>query len=370
MVAEDKPKGKQQLSFHKKLLFHTIPYLVLLIVLIGIEAAVRLRLPHVPSIQVYVVGETHGDRHEGAQTFEGDPLLGWRLKSNLVNQWWDYTTFSTNSQHLRHPVDVKAKKPGTLRIVCLGDSVTFGYRVPVAWKENPMKFNRKHLPYPRLLEQRINGEMPDKNAEVIAMAVPGYSSLQGLAWLKREIEWLQPDIVTVSYGWNDTDYRRLSDKVSLPMERSKVIMRWLSAQSQAVIYASRWLRETLDATGSKSSAPPAELVSRVSSGDYVNNMLEIARVAKEHGAEPVIVAQVYQNAESNPRQAETITGNRIRLAKAAEAAGIPFLNIEELTEAAHPDNKHLFGELIHPNNLGHKLLADALYDFLVEHRLL
>ncbi len=365
MVADKTRADNGPLSFKKRLLFHAVPYLALLIILLAIEGYVRVSLPSIPSIQVYVTGNTHGDSDEGAQTFEGDPLLGWRLKSNLENQWWEFTTFDTNGQHLRHPGDIKVKAPDVLRIVCLGDSVTFGYRVPVSWKQNPLKFNDNDLPYPRLLEHRINNEVMGIKAEVIAMAVPGYSSHQGLAWLQRDIEWLRPDIVTVNFGWNDSDYRPAADKETLTTRRIQVFLRWLSAHSQAVVHAARWLRKMQPG---RRIAKPVTLGHRVAGDDYVANMLEIARVAKTHGAKPLIIAQVYQNANANPPQAKAIGANRVKLTAAAEQAGIPFLNNVKLTEAAAPANRHLFGELIHPDSQGHKRMADDLFDFLIKFR--
>ena len=39
---------------------------------------------------------------------------------------------------------------------------------------------------------------------------------------------------------------------------------------------------------------------------------------------------------------------------------IPFLEIPELTEIAYPANEAWFGELIHPNHMGHRLIASEL----------
>jgi len=41
--------------------------------------------------------------------------------------------------------------------------------------------------------------------------------------------------------------------------------------------------------------------------------------------------------------------------------GIPFLEIRELTEEAYPSNEGWFGERIHPNHMGHRLIASELF---------
>ena len=49
---------------------------------------------------------------------------------------------------------------------------------------------------------------------------------------------------------------------------------------------------------------------------------------------------------------------------------IPFLDVFELTEAAYPANEGWFGELIHPNEMGHRLLASELLKLLAAKRIL
>lgn len=353
---------------HKKLIFYIVPYLILFIVLAGIEVVVRSTQPFIPSIQVYVSGRTHGDDDIGATTFEGDPLLGWRLVSGLKRHWWEYSTFSTNNQHLRQPYDLAyGKQKDTLRVITLGDSVTFGYYIPVSFPKNPYDYNKEDKPYARLLEAKLKEKYPGKKIEVINMAVPGYTSHQGLAWLRRDIEQYKPDILTVNYGWNDTDERALPDKETLPAGGFQVFIRWLSAQSQAVIYASRWLREV---RSSDKEGMSRGGVNRVSSEDYVKNILAIADVAKNSGAIPLVIGQVYRDAISNPRQAKDISRNRDLLRKAAKEAGIHYLEIPELTEHNQDRNRNLFGELVHPNIVGHRIMTDRILEHFVKNNMI
>ncbi|MHC5110029.1 MAG: SGNH/GDSL hydrolase family protein [Planctomycetota bacterium] len=83
---------------------------------------------------------------------------------------------------------ITLEKPSeTLRILCLGDSCTFGAR--------------SERPYPALLSDMIQEELSIK-VEVLNAAVPGYAAHQGLGMLERCLKF-SPDIVTVYYGWND-----------------------------------------------------------------------------------------------------------------------------------------------------------------------
>ena len=54
----------------------------------------------------------------------------------------------------------------------------------------------------------------------------------------------------------------------------------------------------------------------------------------------------------------------------AQRNEIPFLEVLELTEAAYPANEGWFGELIHPNHMGHRLIASELLKLLAAKRML
>jgi len=348
------------LSKKRKLLYYAIAYSVFVAALILIEIGVRQLLPPIASIRYFVAGPTQADDPAGAAVFEGDPLLGWRLKAHLKNVWWDYTCFSTDNRHIRYHRDIGAKPENTFRIVCLGDSVTFGYRVPVSWPEHPARIDPVAIPFPDIIEKHLKALFPEKTVECIPLAVPGYSSHQGLAWLKRDIAWLRPDILIVSYGWNDTDYRSVEDQASLPTGRLSVIIRFLGSKSQTILHLLKWY-----SLFDKAHTAATQQVNRVSSEDYIKNMMAITTLAKAHGSQTIVMGQVYRDSISNTRQAMTIALNRQRLKKACKTENIAYVEIQELTEAHYPANKHLFGELIHPNHLGHKLIAERLIPDLV-----
>ena len=50
--------------------------------------------------------------------------------------------------------------------------------------------------------------------------------------------------------------------------------------------------------------------------------------------------------------------------------GIAFLELRELTPDAFPANQAWFGELIHPNHMGHRLMTSELLKLLAKTRAL
>ena len=190
------------------------------------------------------------------------------------------------------------------------------------------------MPYPRRLEQALRGANPGRDVEVVALAVPGYSSHQGLLLARAAIfARLQPDLVTLCFGWNDIDRRTGTDRQGMPGGSLHVGARRLVARSQALMHAGLWLREQR----SRSAAGrPAARVMRVPRAEFVENMLGMARLAREAGAEVALMAPVYGNPIAHPPEGDDIAGHREALRAAAAAAGIPFLEVPELTEQAHP----------------------------------
>jgi lysophospholipase L1-like esterase len=381
--ASDNESAKQRppLPLKRRFAFIAIIYFAFLLFLISIEAATRLMSPHLSSLDLFVVttqqkAQVADAAHAGI--FEGDPLLLWRLKPNLDRVVWDFTVVSTNSAHLRSeqpgPATREEKQPGTIRIICLGDSVTFGYRVPVVWPNKPAEYDAQALPYPMLLEKQLRSANPRRNIEVITMAVPGYTSHQGLAWLRRDIAKLSPDLLIVSFGWNDASLSDVPDREAIKTNFSAVTVRWLIDHSQAFAHATHWLRKR-EQTKSQNEAsanatPPKRPVPRVSQQEHLDNMTAIEQLARDKGARVIAVAAPYRDHSREAPEANFIRQYRLTLGSLMRQRQTPFLEILELTEEAYPSNEGWFGERIHPNHMGHRLMASELLKLIDSNQLL
>lgn len=332
------------------------------------ELITRLALPRVDSLELFV--STPQQRAQVANEqqsaiFEGDPLLLWRLKPNLDHAIWDFTVVSTNAQSFRADYPIGRKPAGTFRIACLGDSVTFGYRVPPVWPDKPKDYDPKWQPFPMLLETELRGANPNRQIEVFPMAVPGYTTHQGLAWLRRDIDYLRPDMVIASFGWNDASMSAVPDRETIDTRSSTVAIRWLIDHSQAFAHATRWLRSR------RGPGPAVKTpVPRVSEAEYMRNFGAIVQLARDHGAAVIVVGAPYRDSTTDPPEAERMTSYRASLKSIMNQSQTPYLEVLELTEAAGTVNQGFFGELIHPNHMGHRLLASELLKLMAERHLL
>jgi lysophospholipase L1-like esterase len=383
-LSGDSPNPRLRIPLGRRLLYVFVIYLVFVLILLAVEVGTRLTMPHVSSLDLFVVtrqqkAQVADEKQSGI--FEGDPLLLWRLKPNLNHVVWDFTVLSTNAAHLRSEQSsrqLEAKQPGAIRIVCLGDSVTFGFRVPVVWPDKPTEYDHGWLPYPMLLQKTLREANPDRDIEVVTMAVPGYTSHQGLAWLRRDIDRLKPDLLTVSFGWNDASFGDVPDREAIRTNWSAVGVRWLVDHSQAFAHATRWLRAReaaklqTEAQAKPQSRPQIRKwpAARVSQPEFLENMIAIEQLARQRGTGVIVIAAPYRDRSSDAPEAELMLQYRLALGASMRQRGIPFLEIRELTEDAYPANEGWFGERIHPNHMGHRLIASELLKLIASNRML
>lgn len=153
-----------------------------------------------------VPGDVHGfDRlHRGddvpleERLYESDRDLIFRMRPDFQTIYPRASLFpgqpasyavETNDRGFRTDPFSEAKPPGIFRIVCLGDSSTFGMNVEAADA------------YPKVLAALLEARMPGR-FQVLNLGVPGYTSRQGLELIRREVVALEPDLVTFGYGSN------------------------------------------------------------------------------------------------------------------------------------------------------------------------
>jgi lysophospholipase L1-like esterase len=342
------------------------------VLLLVFEVGTRILSEHVDPLAVFVSSPQLKQDTQGVNTkgmFEFDPALTWRLRPGLRNVWWDYTTVSTNARGLRMDRELGPKKAGALRIVALGDSVTFGYRIPIARVREKPEVHEPGETYVALLEKSLKAKFPGREVEVIPLACPGYTSWQGLAWLRRDIAELKPDIVTACFGWNDVRAAGLPDRETFPMTDGQVLARKIIARSQGLLHM------TSDAASKNAEGPKLERAPepRSSPEEYTLHFEQMAAVCREHGAWFGVILPVYRDPntpDTDPRYgSDPIEGLRMgeyrdRLRASTKAANIPALEITELTEKNWPASKPLFGERIHPNAAGHSLMAERIEAFI------
>lgn len=104
-----------------------------------------------------------------------------------------------------------AKPPGTVRIVTLGASSTFGYHA------------RDDETWPVRLQEILRARCPAGRYEVLNLGMPHLMSEEILALFRAEALPLQPDVVTFYEGVNDASMRRDRNHVRRTLRRIDVL---------------------------------------------------------------------------------------------------------------------------------------------------
>ena len=187
------------------------------------------------------------------------------------------------------------KAAGSFRILCLGDSWTFGANVS------------QNETYPRALDRLLQAEFPAARFEVLNLGVMGYSSFQGKELLRtRALEW-DPDLVVIGFGMNDGKVGGFRDK-DVAATRGAIAMRAAKWLEEAELYkllrywallvrdrlpspaeafrgavdAERWVERPRDVAGT-------EPWTRVSVADYRANVEAMIDLASARGVGVVLV---------------------------------------------------------------------------------
>jgi lysophospholipase L1-like esterase len=283
-------------------------------------------------------------RRVDAQEFfyEVDPDLFWTLRPNLEAEG-EATSFRTNSMGLRGR-EVGSPESRTLRVLLLGDSVTFGYGL------------EEHATLAaQLRELLLDSGLP---IDVVNGGIPGYSSHQGLRQAERLVPATRPDVVVVCFGFNDA-----RDLFASDAEIARAGAGWREARR--ALFRTRfyrllrtWIVRPQRATGTA--------VARVSPEAYEANVRAICRLSKDAGAVPVLLETPFQRETRQPYGPvwftlhEPIGRYRERARSVSRQEGIRYVEAGPLTERSSQANEGWFLDPAHPNAAGTRVLAESL----------
>jgi lysophospholipase L1-like esterase len=277
----------------------------------------------------------------GSQDFDAclatDPELFWRIVPDRTLPRVGRQPFFgliSNHEGLRGP-EVGDRKPGVLRILVLGDSCAFGFGLEAeeAW--------------PARLATHL--QAAGCAAEVLNAGVPGYTSMQGVVLAGRLMPRLQPDLVLVAFGWNDSSiWDGLTDRQQLIASKQREEDRIpLLERSRAYLLLRKLTLQGLRALRGREALPP-----RVPPAEFAENLATLARMAHAAGAYPLLVAWPFRDQLADPTRPRTAWQERMAV------SGLPLVDlVAEFREQGSPD---LFLDEGHANAAGADLAAQAI----------
>jgi lysophospholipase L1-like esterase len=285
----------------------------------------------------------------------------WTRSQNRALLWeLDVNAAGINADGLRDRDHSLTPPPDTIRIVALGDSVTFGRGVLA--EEG----------YTTVLERLLDDANPTRRHEVLNLGVGGYNTLQEAERYRVTGRKYAPDVVLLAYVLNDPQPAGIalrgvvglaeatdSSEGAKPPPRRR---RW-SHLARAIDARSREVRAPRPP-----GSPPPPLLSHRDPEKWrtvQKGMAALAAQTRRDGT-PVVVVIVPMWVEFDPYP---YRGVHAQVAKEASKHG--FAVLDPLQAGAFEGSNGLDlqltpGDVLHPNAEGHRRLAVAIERFLSE----
>ena len=329
-----------------------------ILALVLAECLVRVFVPEAPSLRfLQTVDESTvvTNAQTTREVFRNDNDLFWRLRRN-VQLDYDGTFFSgliSNSQGLReeHAVDIP-KPAGTVRILFLGDSSTFG-----VYLQHTQTFVHK-------TEQQLQQQFPDESFECINAGVPAYSLFQGWRFFETSGVRYEPDLVIASFGVNGEGL----------WDQAGDIDHYKSLQARQPQAGLRWSRLARLAWGSLHSPPQAKdgekTRRRLLPDEFAKLLAKLHESVRARGAELLLLIpphrinfENYRSFRDFPKtflQAEQYRfGNQWRFGPENTASFIDGPRIALSLAGKRPVSEILL-DSVHPTELTNTRLAQAI----------
>lgn len=296
-----------------------------------------------------------------------DAVLNYRLKPNSVSFAGD-VAYKLNSFGFRD-IERSYEKGAKFRILVLGDSVAFGYKV---------KFDDL---FSRQLEQLLAERHPAKEIEVLTLAMPGLNTVQESHLLTTVGAKFDPDLLIVAFSINDAEagvaYNPSNQPcriqlLQLPIPCSlKTIMK-----QSALLY---FVKDRADQLAWRMGFGDQDDIYRSIETDYFSTLYRDGRSWDEH-----VMAgfkTISQVSQSKGIQAMLVIFPVMHdfqdykwswIHKQIEDEGKNHhFHVVQLfdTFKRYPveDTRVERGDFVHPNKLGHRLAAVEVERFLYEH---
>jgi lysophospholipase L1-like esterase len=268
---------------------------------------------------------------------------------------------SSNSLGFRSPEIPLTRREDTFRVAIFGDSSSFGWGVNVedSWAS--------------LLRQNLQSKLPNRSVEVMNFAIPGDSSAYGSLLFEKFAPQARPDLVILGFGANDAKpvFTSHTSQVARFKETS-------SLQGLASLFRYSALYRALEnlAQRAQKSAPADRpRTPAVSPADYAANLSRMASSAKEMGAHDTLLLTLCTPNNYAKRARGVARSNGLlwlngqkELLKAIPeiARGEIYPEYVKAMQERYPNDLktnslfYVSSDGCHPNELGHRLVAEKL----------
>ena len=291
------------------------------------------------------------------EIYDADPLLFWRLKPNQdCYTKVDHKPVHVNAHGTRGPEFQTAKPAGTLRVLSLGDSKTFGWGLTEAET------------YSDLLEKKIQQHLGGgKKVEVINAGVNAWSYAQLHVWFRDYGLKLQPDLVVLADANLWTQFSEQSSpefvRAFLWRVRVKNFLRRFATYHYIVEYQLQEVyakhRSKFIPLDPKQDTFFKEQQAKDPDAFFRTHIEGLCRLAQSNGIKAVLLHMPTTRQLADPESNNVIGAKQA----VSRQLGVPLV---DLTDDMKPRGKELFleGDEAHLNAPGNEIVAQRLFTAL------
>ncbi|MCI0406303.1 MAG: GDSL-type esterase/lipase family protein [candidate division Zixibacteria bacterium] len=339
----------ENLTAGKKVLFSV---LWIFLALAALELFFRL-LPEPPRAYGYRL--LYNPELDFPKFYLKDEKLFWRLrpKQHIQSGFVVSGQYRTNSEGFRDREFTENRAEGKKRILCLGNSVTFGWRVA------------EEEAYPQALQKLVADDY-----EVYNCAQTGYATFQGKRLLDELLQKYHPDVVTIAFIWNDLLPAANGIADSRRKMPPQVLLSAQNALAHLAIY--RWGRFFFLKV--YSVKPAASETPRVPLAEYRTYVQEMLDSCRAHQVHPILILPPAPQPEWLGIQAERyriefyepFRQNAAVLKALASANRVPLVNADSALAGELAVWENLPEDFVHPSAQAHRKTAELLSSALAE----
>jgi len=285
-----------------------------------------------------------------SENFIFDNDLFWKAKPNKI-----IYGVKVNNKGFRGENFAQEKNSDTVRIIFLGDSCTFQAEVE----------DKKTVA--GILKDRFKENFPWKKIQIYNMGIPGYSSLQGLRLLEKEVLNYFPNILLVNFGHNDVvPAIFLNDKHQKANGPRYVMDKILSKIRCYRLLCDIYLKIFL-----LSEIKNYKFLPRVDLQDYDENISKICKIAKENNIKIILynLPLLINYNKWNKEYCAFRLSYFEHLKDIAKDNNVCFVNVRSAFASLKEVDSYFNNpeqDMIHFNDKGYQLMADTLYPFIVK----
>ncbi len=256
----------------------------------------------------------------------------------------------------RLPVGDLGEKGSAFRILVIGDSF--------AWGDGVYAVDA----FPHRLEARLNGSASGRPVEVVNWSRPGWNTARQVGSLRngKKLAWLQPDLMILGFVLNDPEPEALQDRETLmrdivEREAAPGVSAWLFDHSR--LYEFVWTR----VGNTRSHRVLRGYYRSLFSGEHWDvcrrALRDLKKMSQNHRVPLILV--IFPVFDGPMDDAYHYPDLHAKVREVGQQLGIPVLDLLDAYRGV--DGYRLavtpFSDA-HPNELAHRLAADAILDFL------